>query len=325
MLRDRASRTLARRDAACCKIYIDAALIPSWFQEIELLSATDLLSLLTYHRRCGDAVFALRLDLSWITSHYGSSEACAWMSGYDHHYGGCGCQQSNTPRYKLSWFSYSPQWWEDFMEETFTALRDTPCKETLKAVAEKAVQTVKALNCGVCSGKITEGMRDFVELCTRKVEETVSQVGSAPIETHIDLNSFLGRSSWSCISREMSWNRYYSGVGACFHQRCVTVSISNVSVYMSMYITQVGLKHKLCKLSTSMYWTIRIVGQAQARCLELWLTVRHVEVLNHVRENHDLHCPLAKFGLSPITLPASQWTAHDPGRACVRLIEAPSA
>ena len=27
-------------------------LVPSWFQEIELIAATDLLSLLTYHRRC---------------------------------------------------------------------------------------------------------------------------------------------------------------------------------------------------------------------------------------------------------------------------------
>ncbi|KAF8545682.1 hypothetical protein OG21DRAFT_1428849 [Imleria badia] len=51
-------------------------LIPSWFQEIELLTATNLLSLLTYHKKCGEAIYALKHDLSWITSHYGSLEAC---------------------------------------------------------------------------------------------------------------------------------------------------------------------------------------------------------------------------------------------------------
>ncbi|KAG6381731.1 hypothetical protein JVT61DRAFT_335 [Boletus reticuloceps] len=156
-------------------------LIPSWFQEIELLTATDLLSLLTYHKKCGDAVFALKLDLSWVTSHYGSSEACSWLSGYYYdsrspNSRSCGCQKSSTPRCALFNPSATLQWWEDFMEETFTALRDKPCKETVKATADKTVQTVKARNCQVCSPKITEGMRDFVDLFSRKIDETVSQI-----------------------------------------------------------------------------------------------------------------------------------------------------
>jgi hypothetical protein len=158
-------------------------LIPSWFQEIELITATDLLSLLSYHQQCGDAVYALRLDLSWITSHYGSSEACSWLSGrfYDYSYGNtnCGCAaRSGTPRYTL--FGVSLQWWEEFMEETFIALRDKPCKETVQASPEKTVQTVKVRNCQACSPKVTEGMRDFLDLFTRKIEETVLQVSCIP-------------------------------------------------------------------------------------------------------------------------------------------------
>ncbi|KAG6381733.1 hypothetical protein JVT61DRAFT_337 [Boletus reticuloceps] len=161
-------------------------LIPSWFQEVELITATDLLSLLAYHKKCGDAVYALRLDLSWIKSHYGSSQACSWLAGQ--YYSGtdrysqpsrvnCGCPRSNPPRYSLSnLLSVSLQWWEDFMEETFTALRDKPCNETVKTSAEKTVQTVKARNCQACSPTITEGMRDFVDLFTRKIDETVSQI-----------------------------------------------------------------------------------------------------------------------------------------------------
>ena len=163
-------------------------LIPSWFQEIELIRATDLLSLLTYHKKCGDAVYALKLNLSWITSHYGSSQGCSWLSGlylYRDNYNreshnNCGCPRANTPRYTL--FNVSLQWWEDFMEETFTALRDKPCKETMKACAEKTVQTVKARNCQACSAKVTEGMRDFLDLFTRKIEETVSQVRCSLVE-----------------------------------------------------------------------------------------------------------------------------------------------
>ena len=174
-------------------------LIPSWFQEIELITATDLLTLLTYHRRCGDAVYALRLDLSWITSHYGSSEACSWLSGqqYDSYHGSinCGCHAA-TKRYML--FNFSLQWWEDFMEETFLTLRDKPCKETVQASVEKTVQTVKARNCQACSPKITEGMRDFLDLFARKIEETVFQVSLYPSRMfRMEPDGFRDRSSWS--------------------------------------------------------------------------------------------------------------------------------
>ena len=153
-------------------------LIPSWFQEIELITAADLLSLLTYHQKCGDAVYALRLDLSWITSHYGSLAACSWLSQYDSYgnYRNCGCARTSTPR-RYTLFNTNPlQWWVDFMEEAFTALRDKPCKATVQAFSEKTVQSVKAQGCPGCAPKVTEEMRDFSELFARKVEETVSQV-----------------------------------------------------------------------------------------------------------------------------------------------------
>ncbi|KAF8555643.1 hypothetical protein OG21DRAFT_1483690 [Imleria badia] len=149
-------------------------LIPSWFQEIEMLTTTDLLSLLTYHKKCGEAVYALRLDLSWITSHYGNMQGCFWLSSRHSQYN-CWCPKPNTSRYKLFELSL-PQWWDDFMEETFTALRDKPCKETVQASAEMAVQRVKARNCQACNLKITGGMRDLVDLIARKTDETVTQV-----------------------------------------------------------------------------------------------------------------------------------------------------
>ncbi|KAG6370515.1 hypothetical protein JVT61DRAFT_11296 [Boletus reticuloceps] len=157
-------------------------LIPGWFQEIELITAADLLSLLTYHKKCGDAVYALRDDISWITSHYGSNEACTWLLGrylYTNYntqsYNNCNCPRASSSKYRLFGIQ-SLQWWDNFMEETFKELRDKPCKATLLAAAEKTVQSVKALNCQACSQKVTEGMRDLSDLFVKKVEEVVSRI-----------------------------------------------------------------------------------------------------------------------------------------------------
>ncbi|KAF9224059.1 hypothetical protein BS17DRAFT_780409 [Gyrodon lividus] len=168
------------------KYTLRQALVPSWFEEIELLTATDLLMLLTYHRKCGDAAYALKTDTSWITTHYASNQACPWLSGqcsyrdnrnFNSHMRqkDCGCPRSATPKYKI-FGAQTLQWWDDFMEETFLALRDRPCGVTIEACAEKTVQAVKARNCAACSPKISKGMRDFSALFTRKVQEAVSQV-----------------------------------------------------------------------------------------------------------------------------------------------------
>jgi len=152
-------------------------LIPSWFEEIELLTATDLLALLAYHQKCGDAAYTLKTNTSWIKTHYGSSQAWSWLSGeHANDYGNnCSCPETKRPRYEL-FNNKRPQWWEDFMEETFLALRDKPCGATILASAEKTVQYVKGLNCEACSPKVAAGMREFSALFVRKAEEEISKV-----------------------------------------------------------------------------------------------------------------------------------------------------
>ncbi|KAF9240590.1 hypothetical protein BU15DRAFT_73820 [Melanogaster broomeanus] len=152
-------------------------LIPPWFEEIELLSAADLLALLTYHHKCGNAAYALKTDVSWIRTHYESEAACSWLSGRmdDHYRRDCGCPRLPVLTYSL-FFNQTLQWWNDFMEKTFLALRDKPCEATIQACAEETVQSVRARNCTACSPRIVEGMRDFSALFARKVEEAVSQV-----------------------------------------------------------------------------------------------------------------------------------------------------
>ncbi|KAG8221054.1 hypothetical protein J3R82DRAFT_2565 [Butyriboletus roseoflavus] len=186
-------RQMQEETLLAAKYTLTQPLLPSWFKEINLITASDLLALLNYHRECGDAVYALRGDVSWIKSHYRTSQACVWISGrsttgtpppntnifthlpQSNGSPSCSCPRSLTPRYKL-FESYSFQWWEDFMKEMFTVLWEKPCGATVASLAAKTVQSVKDLNCASCSSRITEGMRDFSELLTRKVEEEVSQI-----------------------------------------------------------------------------------------------------------------------------------------------------
>lgn len=225
---------IARRGRAheqtllAAKYTLTQPLIPSWFQEISLITAADLLTLLTYHQKCGDAVYALRNDLSWIQSHYGSKQSCPWLpeseksksiSVFDsgHREGrtsepSCRCAGSTASTYKL--FNLQPsKWWEDFMVETFVALRDKPCRATVESFAAKTVQSVRAQGCPACSVSISERMEDFSKLMVRKVEEVVSKVRSVMIrwEEYPWLNPaiVLSRSQWvRCSNSTTVWKDY---------------------------------------------------------------------------------------------------------------------
>lgn len=115
-------------------------LVPSWFPEINLITAVDLLALLTYHRASGKAVYAPGDDMSWIIAHYGTNLSCAWLWG-NINYRDCSCPRSPTPQYRL-FGSCSPQWWEDFMMGVLLELREKPCGAAVTSLGEKTVEKV---------------------------------------------------------------------------------------------------------------------------------------------------------------------------------------
>ncbi|KAF8553554.1 hypothetical protein OG21DRAFT_1211561 [Imleria badia] len=177
------------------KYTLTQPLLPSWFEEINLITASDLLALLTYHRECGDAVYALSADLSWIKTHYRTTQGFGGVQTNTSHRE-CTCPRSPTPKYKL-FESYSLQWWEDFMEGMFGVLREKPCGATVASLADKTVQSVKERNCPACSANITEGMRDFSDLLSRKVEEVISPIKldfSVPRSSKVQSENHLGTS-----------------------------------------------------------------------------------------------------------------------------------
>ncbi|KAI6001105.1 hypothetical protein F5J12DRAFT_894724 [Pisolithus orientalis] len=150
-------------------------LIPTWFEEIELITCTELLSLLTYHKKCGDAVQALKADFSWFTAAYPQWTAAPWMVAMESNGNNCACARSTSKRFTPGGYT-SAQWWEAFMDSTFLDLRDRPCVETIRENVEKAIQAVRQRNCRYCSAAAPGGMRDFGALFINKAEELIAKV-----------------------------------------------------------------------------------------------------------------------------------------------------
>ncbi|KAG1734088.1 uncharacterized protein EDB91DRAFT_1084226 [Suillus paluster] len=139
-------------------------LIPAWFGEIDLITASDFLALLTYHKNCTIAVHALMKDLQWIKYHYGAVAA-----------------DGGTDNRLFLWNNAPVAWWITYMQEVFELLMDRPTGDTVRIAADKTVQNVRSANCGGCSAQVKTNMADFSELLALKVEEAV-----APIELEMD-------------------------------------------------------------------------------------------------------------------------------------------
>ncbi|KAG6332454.1 hypothetical protein ID866_6638 [Astraeus odoratus] len=172
---------LAVQSKLSAKYSLREPLIPAWFKEIELITSTDLLILLTYHQRCGNAVQALKSDLSWIGSHYHQWTTIPWMFGQSsyNNYGNMNwsncCSLSSSNRYQV--LGRKPaQWWEEFMDSTFHDLRDRPCSDTIRRRAEEAVQTVRQRNCASCAPVAPAALQEFISLFIEKADELIAKV-----------------------------------------------------------------------------------------------------------------------------------------------------
>jgi len=158
-------------------------LIPARFAEIELITASDLLALLTYHKKCSVAVEPLLANLSWVESHYGSSSACSWfpkLEKADKPRNGpikwqCSCAHSFTAELKL-WDMNPFAWWVTYMKETFAMLQDRPSGDNVRAEVEKTIQKVRSAGCSICSAQVKEKMEEFSNLLAVKVEEATAKV-----------------------------------------------------------------------------------------------------------------------------------------------------
>ncbi|KAG1812940.1 uncharacterized protein BJ212DRAFT_1301397 [Suillus subaureus] len=145
-------------------------LIPAWCSEIDLITASDLLALLTYHKKCITAVQTL-WDLNWITNHYRSQSGCKWLfcSGY------CRCGRGDDKKFFL-WGDGTVTWWIKYMQEVFELLKDSPSGDTVRTAADRTVGVVRAANCTVCSGQVKENIAEFSNLLAQKVEEIVASI-----------------------------------------------------------------------------------------------------------------------------------------------------
>ncbi|KAG2075627.1 hypothetical protein BDR04DRAFT_1133247 [Suillus decipiens] len=143
-------------------------LIPAWCAEIDLITASDLLALLTYHKKCSIALQILR-DLTWIEDHYRSRDGCNWLF--------CSCQgrAAEESRFPL-WRRGTITWWGRYMEEVFESLKDSPSGDTVRIATDSTVGKVRAASCATCSNQVKEKMAEFSNLFAQKVEEIVASV-----------------------------------------------------------------------------------------------------------------------------------------------------
>ncbi|KAG1834153.1 hypothetical protein EV424DRAFT_1341454 [Suillus variegatus] len=158
-------------------------LIPALFAEINLITASDFLALLTYHKKCIISVQHLMKNLKWMTDHYGNTNGCSWLLSGNTYYNGnyCGCGQGSDARF-FPWGSAPVAWWTTYMQEVYELLQDSPSGDTVRTAADRTIQKVRSsTNCVVCPGRVKEGMTEFSNLFALKIEEAV-----APIELEMD-------------------------------------------------------------------------------------------------------------------------------------------
>ncbi|KAG1812915.1 uncharacterized protein BJ212DRAFT_1433626 [Suillus subaureus] len=152
-------------------------LIPTLFAEIDLITATDLLALLTYHKKCAIAVQALMKDFKWMTDHYGSLNGCGWLFGRidNPRYNNYCCGEGTDNRF-FPWDNAPLAWWTTYMQEIYELLRDSPSGDTVRAAADRTIQKVRSASCAACSGRVKEAMTEFSNLLALKIEEAVTPI-----------------------------------------------------------------------------------------------------------------------------------------------------
>ncbi|KAG1860646.1 hypothetical protein DFJ58DRAFT_269293 [Suillus subalutaceus] len=146
-------------------------LIPARCAEIDLITAPDLLALLTYHKKCSIAVQFISRDLSWMAHHYRNHNGCKWLFCPEN----CRCGRGDDRRFFL-WGEGTITWWMTYMQEVSELLNDCPSGDTVRGAADRTVEKVRAANCTACSGQVKENMAEFSSLFAQKVEETVKYI-----------------------------------------------------------------------------------------------------------------------------------------------------
>ncbi|KAG2345755.1 hypothetical protein BDR05DRAFT_1057945 [Suillus weaverae] len=112
-------------------------LIPGWCAEIDLITASDLLTLLTYHKKSRVAANGY-----FVQGTFTEAVAVDGVTTNDSFYG----------------------------------VMDSPSGDIVRTAADRTVGKVRAAGCTACSGQVKENMAEFSNQLAQKVEEVVASI-----------------------------------------------------------------------------------------------------------------------------------------------------
>jgi len=153
--------------------------------EMDEVTASVLLRLFEYHRRCASAMGSLNLEetipISWNPTSWTRVISGSRPSMPNQ----CSC--ANHPSLKVktaSWLYIAKQWWANYVDEICQALEAVPCVHTIS----KVYSSTKLPNCPPCSEDFQKKIPSFNQLVAERVKFTISTI-EVPVPEDISRTS----------------------------------------------------------------------------------------------------------------------------------------
>ncbi|KAH7922626.1 hypothetical protein BV22DRAFT_1094269 [Leucogyrophana mollusca] len=165
---------------AAAKYLLRLPSLPPDAEELGYIAPNDLAMLDVYRRKCSQAVLGLTSNLEWVKRSQ-THRFYEWWTDC------CHCRSKSDVRYMMH-STYAREWWVEYMEETMSALKETPCALAVTKRLPKAVE--KANGCPTCRKKASANMAEFTKMFAEEIDKAIADVSVffvAKLGTRLDI------------------------------------------------------------------------------------------------------------------------------------------
>ncbi|KAH7915254.1 hypothetical protein BJ138DRAFT_1142042 [Hygrophoropsis aurantiaca] len=135
-------------------------------EELSYIAPKDLMMLDLYRQKCSQVVLGLTSNLEWVKRSQ-THRFYKWWTDC------CHCRSKIDTRFMMH-STYAREWWVEYMEETMSALRETPCALAVKKRLPKAVE--RANNCPTCRKKASVNMAEFTKIFAEEIDKAIAEI-----------------------------------------------------------------------------------------------------------------------------------------------------